>query len=172
MMSLRLTLRRLVAYGLDVLVLAAVLLPLAFGIAAVLGTDGLTGPDVWVRQLATISVPAWAYFILTDRLGRGRSVGKRALGLATRGPDGAPPGWAAAIARTALKLLPWELVHIAFFAMARSFERVEPIQLAVAGSSYVLMAVYVVVALLNAGERSVPDIVASTRVASVEVRQA
>lgn len=171
-MSLRLTLRRLVAYGLDVLVLAAVLLPLAFGIAAVLGTDGLTGPDVWVRQLATISVPAWAYFILTDRLGRGRSVGKRALGLATRGPDGAPPGWAAAIARTALKLLPWELVHIAFFAMARSFERVEPIQLAVAGSSYVLMAVYVVVALLNAGERSVPDIVASTRVASVEVRQA
>jgi uncharacterized RDD family membrane protein YckC len=117
-------------------------------------------------------VPAWAYFILTDRLGRGRSVGKRALGLATCGPDGAPPGWAAAIARTALKLLPWELVHIAFFAMARSFERVEPIQLAVAGSSYVLMAVYVVVALLNAGERSVPDIVASTRVASVEVRQA
>jgi hypothetical protein len=55
MMSLRLTLRRLVAYGLDVLVLAAVLLPLAFGIAAVLGTDGLTGPDVWVRQLVTIS---------------------------------------------------------------------------------------------------------------------
>jgi uncharacterized RDD family membrane protein YckC len=172
MESLRLTVRRLLADGLDVLALAAVLLPLAVGIAAVLGTDDMTGPDVWVRQLATISAPAWAYFILTDRLAHGRSIGKRALGLATCGRDGAPPGWPAAIARTALKLLPWELVHVAFFAMAESFERVEPIQLAVAGSSYVLMAVYLVVALLNGGERSVPDVVASTRVAPVEVRPA
>ena len=170
MESVRLVIRRLFAYGFDVLVLAVVLVPFAFAIGAVLGTDDLTGPDVWVRQLATISVPAWAYFILTDRLGRGRSIGKRALGLATRGADGAPPGWAAAIARTALKLLPWELVHIAFFAIAGSFERVEPIQLAVAGASYVLMAVYLVVALLNGGARSVPDIVASTRVEPVGVR--
>ena len=170
MESLRLTVRRLLAYGLDVLVLAAVLLPLAFVMASMLGTDDMTGPDVWVRQLLTISVPTWTYFILTDRLGDGRSVGKRALGLATRGLRGGSPAWAAAIARTALKLLPWELVHIAFFAMAASFERVEPVQLVIAGSSYAFMAAYLAVALLNGGERSVPDLVASTRVAPVEGR--
>lgn len=168
MASLRLTVRRLIAYGVDVLVLAAVLLPLAFGIAALLGTEDMTGPDVWVRQLVTISTPAWAYFILTDRLGRGRSIGKRVLGLATRELDGAPPGWRAAIARTALKLLPWELVHVAFFAMADSFERVSPTQLVVAGASYVLMIAYLVVALRTGGTRSVPDVVASTRVAPAE----
>jgi uncharacterized RDD family membrane protein YckC len=167
MESLRLILRRLAAYAIDVLSLAGVLLPLAFGIATLLGTEELTGPGVWARQLVTISAPAWAYFILTDRLGRGRSAGKRVLGLATRSRDGTPPSWAAAFARTALKLLPWELVHVAFFAMADSFERVEPIQLVVAGSSYVLMAAYLVVALLNRGERSVPDLVASTRVLPV-----
>jgi uncharacterized RDD family membrane protein YckC len=168
MKSLRLTLRRLAAYGIDVLVLAAVLLPLAFGIAALFGTEDMTGPDVWVRQLVTISAPVWAYLILTDRLGRGRSIGKRALGLATRSLDGSVPGWGAAIARTALKLLPWELVHIAFFAMSASFARVEPIQLVVASGSYVLMFAYLVVALVNGGERSVPDLVASTRVVPVE----
>lgn len=170
MESLRLTLRRLFAYGLDVLLLAVILLPLASGIAVVLGTDDMTGPDVWVRQLVTVSVPAWAYFILTERLGNGRSVGKRALGIVTRGLDGRSPAWAAAIVRTALKLLPWELVHVAFFALAASFRRVEPVQLVVAGSSYVLMAAYLVVALLNGGERSVPDLAAGTRVTPVEGR--
>ncbi len=168
MTSLRLTIRRVAAYGIDVLVLAAFLLPLAFGIAALLGTEDITGPGVWVRQLLTISAPAWAYFILTDGLGGGRSIGKRALGLATRRLDGASPGWGEAIVRTALKLLPWELVHVAFFAMSESFERVEPMQLVVASGSYVLMLAYLVAALLNGGGRSVPDLAASTRVTPVE----
>ncbi len=168
MQALRLTARRLAAYVVDVLVLAAILLPLAFGIAALLGTEGMTGPDVWLRQLMTISAPAWTYFILTDRLGSGRSVGKRTFGLATRGLDGAPPSWPAAVSRSALKLLPWELVHIAFFAMARSFERIEPVQLLVAGSSYALMFAYLAVALGTGGTRSVPDFAASTRVVPLE----
>ncbi len=168
MQSLRLTIRRLAAYGIDVLALAAVLLPLAFGIASLLGTRGMTGPDVWLRQLVMISAPAWTYFILTDRLGGGRSLGKRALGLATRRIDGAAPSWAAAVSRTALKLLPWELVHVAFFALAESFDRVEPIQLVVAGMSYALMLAYLAVALATGGTRSVPDYAASTRVIPVE----
>jgi uncharacterized RDD family membrane protein YckC len=166
--SLRLTTRRLAAYGIDVLVLAAMLLPLAFGIAALLGTQRMTGPDVWLRQLVSISVPAWTYFVITDRLGRGRSIGKRMLGLATRGLDGAAPSWAAAVVRTALKLLPWELIHVAFFAMAESFVRIEPAQLVVAGSSYVIMLAYVAVALGTGGTRSVPDFAASTRVVRLE----
>ena len=167
---MRPTLRRLLAYGIDVAVLAAVLLPVAFGIAAVLGTENVTGPDVWLRQLVTISAPAWAYFVATDRLGGGRSIGKRVMGLATRGMDGEPPGWTAAFVRTALKLLPWELVHLAFFAMSESFERVGPIQLVVAGSSYALMAAYLVAALMTGGTRSVPDLVAGSRVVPVGKR--
>jgi hypothetical protein len=41
-------------------------------------------------------------------------------------------------------------------------------QLVVASGSYVLMLAYLVAALLNGGERSVPDLAASTRVMPVE----
>lgn len=59
------------------------------------------------------------------------------------------------------------LLPLAFFAMSESFERVGPIQLVVAGSSYALMAAYLIVALMTGGRRSVPDLVAGSRVVPV-----
>lgn len=166
--ALRLTARRLAAYIVDVLLLATVLLPVAFAVSTALGTD-LTGVEVWLRQLVLISLPAWTYFILTDRLAGGRSLGKRLLGLITTGLDSQPPGWRAAIVRTMLKLLPWELVHLAFFGLSASFAVISPVQISVAGAAYALMLAYLAVALLNEGSRSIPDLVASTRVAPLAV---
>jgi len=165
---MRLTGLRLAAYGIDVAVLAAVLLPLSFAIGSVLGTELATGVEVWVRSLLTISLPAWAYFILTDHLAGGRSLGKRLLGLRARMLDGRTPGWLASVLRTALKLAPWELTHLAFFALAPRLGAFEGIQILVAGTTYVLMLAYLVVALRNGGRRSVPDLVAGTAVDRVE----
>jgi uncharacterized RDD family membrane protein YckC len=164
MRAVRLTLRRLMAYTVDVVVLAAILLPLATGAAFLLGTEAVAGPQVWARQLVLVSLPAWGYFVVTDHAWDGRSIGKRVLGLRTREHAGGPPGWGTAMARTALKLLPWELVHVGFFALSASFDRVAPLQVAVAGAAYALMLAYVVVALRHGGRQSVPDLVAGTRV--------
>ena len=168
MSALRLTALRLAAYVLDVVALAAVLLPLSFVIGSVVGTDLSSGPEVWLRSLLTISVPAWLYFILTDHLGAGRSLGKRALGLQTRTLDGGTPDLRAAVLRTALKLAPWELVHLAFFALAPRLGTFEGFQLLVASAAYVLMFAYLLVALRNGGRRSLPDFVAGTTVDRVE----
>lgn len=145
MRALRLTVRRLAAYLVDVLVLAAVLLPVAFLVGFQMGTE-VGGVEIWLRALVMVSLPGWAYFILTDRLGEGRSLGKRVLGLHAIEMDGSPPDWRAAIVRTAVKLLPWELVHLAFFGLSTSFRELSPLQIGVAAVAYALMLAYLAVA--------------------------
>lgn len=163
-MALRLTLRRLVAYGVDVALLAVVLLPISFAAGNLLGTTDVTGPEIWIRSLVLVSVPAWAYFIAAEVVGSGRTIGKRVLGLRTIRLGGQAPELPAAVTRTAVKLLPWELIHLAFFALSIRFGELAPIQVVVGGAAYVLMFVYLAVALRTGGARSIPDLVASTRV--------
>jgi uncharacterized RDD family membrane protein YckC len=163
MRALGLTVRRVAAYLVDVVVLAVVLLPVAFGIGSALGTQGLGGFDVWLRAVLLVSLPAWAYFIVTDRFG-GRSVGKRLIGLRTVEPDGGSPSWTRAIVRTAVKLAPWELVHLAFFGLSASFTEFSMLQIVLAGLAYALMAAYVIVPLFSGGRRGVQDLLADTRV--------
>jgi uncharacterized RDD family membrane protein YckC len=162
-----LTLRRLMAFVVDVALLAAILLPLAFVIGGVTVTGELTGPEVWQRIALTVSLPSWAYFIAGDALAGGRSIGKRLLGLRAMRVDGGDIGWLTALVRTALRLLPWELTHAAFFLLSTGFERVTPLQIGIAASTYALILVYLVVALRNGGGRSLPDLVAGTMVARV-----
>lgn len=164
MPALQLTALRLAAYVLDVAALAIVLVPLSFAIGSLVGSDLSTGLEVWVRSLQTISLPAWLYFILTDALAGGRSLGKRALGLQTLMGDGGPPNMRASVLRTAVKLAPWELIHLAFFALAPQLGGFGGAQILAAGASYLLMFVYLVVALRNGGRRSVPDLLAGTAV--------
>lgn len=163
MSALRLTARRLAAYVVDVVVLAAVLLPVAFGVALLLGTDDVAGPTVWLRSLVTVSLPAWAYFIVLERR-RGATIGKRLFGLRSVGADGGTPGWGAAFVRTTVKLVPWELVHLAFFALADDFTSISGVQIAIAAVADVLMLALIAAPLWTGGERSLHDLAAGTRV--------
>ena len=167
MRALRLTARRVAAYVVDLVILAAALLPLAFATGTALGTNGLSGPDIYLRALAMVPLPSWAYFILTDRLAEGRSAGKRVLGLRSTNGQGNRPSWGQAIVRTAVKLLPWELVHLAFFGLSASFARLSSLQIGLGGAAYLLMALYLLVPLRFSGERGAQDLVAGTRVVRV-----
>lgn len=61
--------------------------------------------------LATV-LPAGAYLGLTEATGQA-TLGKRRQGLQVVDRDGAPPDPARIAVRTAVKLLPWQLAHIA-----------------------------------------------------------
>jgi uncharacterized RDD family membrane protein YckC len=163
MRAVRLTLRRLAGYLADILVLAFLLLPIAFGVGALLGTTGVTGPTVWLRSLVLVSLPAWIYFIVLERT-LGTTIGKRVMHLRTVGDDGSRPGWSAAVLRTAVKLLPWELVHAGFFALAGDFTAVSPLQIGIGVVAYALMLALAAVPLRTGGHRSLHDLVAGTRV--------
>ena len=165
--ALSLTARRAAGYVADVALLAVVLVPLATVAALALGTEGLAGFDVWLRSLVLISIPAWAYFVVTEhRWGGG--LGQRLARLRTvaDGADGAdgPPAWGAALLRTAVTLVPWELIHLAFFGLAVRLGEVTTAQIVVASTAYVLIGAYVVVTWRTGGRRSPADIVARTEV--------
>lgn len=159
-----LTARRIAGYVIDVTALAVVLVPIAAIASLILGTDGVTATGVWVRSLILISIPAWTYFVVTERRW-GAGLGKRLAGLSTvaSGTD-ATPTWGAALARTAVTLAPWELIHLAFFGLAPALGEVTSGQIFVAILAYVLMAAYVVVTFRTAGRRSPADLLARTEV--------
>lgn len=157
-------LRRLVAYGIDVLLLAALLIPLAFGAQAILGYRAETGLDVWLASLALISVPTWAYFIVSDASPAGATVGKRVLGLRAVRADGSRLGVGSALGRTAAKLMPWELTHLTMFALAPELGTFSGVQLALLSAVYALLALYLLVALRSGGQRSVHDLLAGSAV--------
>ena len=156
--------RRLAAYAIDIILLAAVLIPLAFAIQQVFGYRPDTGVGVWLASLVEISVPSWAYFTLSDASSGGATLGKRVLGLRASVVDGGRIGLGPALARTAIKLLPWELTHLTFFALSPRLGTFSGLQLGLLWVIYGLFAVYLVVALRNGGERSVHDLVVGTTV--------
>ena len=162
--SVRTLLRRLAAYAIDVVILAAVLVPLAFGLQLLIGYRPDTGVGVWLVSLATISVPSWVYFTLSDASTRGATLGKRLLGLRASSLDGGRIGLGRALARTAIKLIPWELTHLTLFALSPELGSFTGLQIGFLWVVYGLFAIYLVVAVRNRGERSVHDLAAGTAV--------
>ena len=159
-----LTARRIAAYVVDVTALAIVLVPIASIVALAVGTENVSGGEVWVRSLVLISIPAWTYFVVTEhRWGAG--LGKRLIGLrtATAG-EAVPPSWGQALVRTAVTLAPWEMIHLAFFGLAPQLGEVTSGQIVLAILAYVLIAAYVVVTFRSEGRRSPADLLARTEV--------
>lgn len=166
--GLRHVLKRAAAYLLDILLLFVVLAPLGFLIQWLLGSSlPQTGPEVWRTLLWNFSIPAWLYFGLSDRSAAGATAGKRWLKLRVVHEQNHRIAAGTALLRTAVKLLPWELVHISAFALSvdmTNFTTTQIIGLTVANG---LTLVYLVTTILTKGERSVHDFVAQTRVVVV-----
>jgi len=159
-------LRRALAYLVDIAILFAVLGPAGFLVQQAIGYAPTTGPEIWGVLILNFSIPVWIYFWLSDASRRGATLGKRIFRIRVVGSDGRPPGPGRALARTALKLLPWEMVHLSAFALSPdpdAFSVLQSIGLTVAN---VLMLVYLYEAFASHGRRSVHDRVASTEISS------
>src|SRR5690606_31850564 len=81
MSMLRLILRRLIAMVIDVALLFLVLWPAGLGVLLASGLRPQTGPQVYAVLLVNFSLPVWAYFMLSDASGSGRTVGKWLMGI-------------------------------------------------------------------------------------------
>ncbi|NJN19514.1 MAG: RDD family protein [Oscillochloris sp.] len=161
--------RRVGAYLLDILVLFAVLAPTGQVILRLFGiAPPRTGPELASVILWNFSLPAWLYFILSDRSSAGMSPGKRLLNIQVRNHDGGRVSAGQAVVRTSIKLLPWELVHIFAFAIAGDFSRFRPIQTFGVTLANLLIIVYLGVTIATRGRRSVHDYPAKTLVAPRE----
>jgi uncharacterized RDD family membrane protein YckC len=161
-----LLIRRATAYFIDIVLLFLILAPAGQLVRFAVGwpTASSTGPEVWLAAALNFSLPTWTYFVLSDSSARGATVGKRLLGLHVVRVTGGRVGMARALARTAVKVLPWEMVHFSVFALstdAGDFDLRQVIGLSMANA---LAIVYLVVAACTGGRRSVHDYVTATEV--------
>ncbi len=160
---MKLTVRRLVAYAIDICILFIVLAPLGFVIRLWLGTSPQTGPEIWVTIIFNFSIPCWLYFIASDLSAGGATIGKRIMGIRTIADTGSI-GVIQAIGRTAIKLLPWELTHISMFALSSQLGEFTLTQVVALTLVYALLGVYILTVLLTRGSRSVHDLIVHSSV--------
>lgn len=112
---MRLTLKRLIAYWLDFVILASVLGGGQWLLNNI--TNGFpftyldTGYKIEAWVLLTMSLPVWLYFILLESK-KGQTLGKKFLNIKVVNKEGQNIKTTQAIARTLVRLLPWELTHI------------------------------------------------------------
>jgi uncharacterized RDD family membrane protein YckC len=163
-MRWRLILKRAMAYVVDVLLLFFILMPLGFIVESILGVFPQTPREVWVATLLNFSIPAWLYFVLSDGSRAGATIGKRLLKIQVGLLGGGRLGLGRALARTAFKLLPWELAHVFGFALAGEGGVGDASQMIGLIAANVLAIIYLVIAVATGGRRSLHDYAVATEV--------
>ena len=112
--------RRVLAFVVDVLLLASILGAVHaaifhFVFAGERPAFTHVGWQLECYALATISLPVWLYFARCESGPYQATLGKRLVGLKVSGLDGERLEFGTAFARTILKLVPWEMTHMALF---------------------------------------------------------
>lgn len=161
-------LRRVAAYLLDMAILFLILAPLG-GLIQWAFFDNLpqTGPEIWRTLLWNFSLPVWLYFILCDSVFSGATLGKRAFGLRVVDTNNQAISKSRALLRTAVKLLPWELVHISAFALSMNMSEMSNLQMVGLTAANVLVMMYCVLLVIGRGQRTFNDFAAQTKVVPV-----
>lgn len=155
--------RRIIAYVVDIVILFLILAPTGYLIQALLGLPlAQSGPALGRTILWNFSLPVWLYFIISDQSLAGATLGKRLLKIGVKRVNGARVGLGRAIGRTAVKLLPWELVHLIAFTLSTDLSQFTGLQTIGLTLTNLLVVGYLVVAFLTRGRQSVHDLVMGT----------
>ena len=158
---------RIKASLVDYLVIVAWLLVLtALGWVIVPRLPPAAGPQgPYLTDLIVFAMtvfPVWLYLTLTEASRAAATVGKRVAGLRVVMSDAGRAGGARVAARNAVKLVPWQLAHVAVarFMLGVQFEA----GLVCYGASLVLAVTTIVIAIRDPRRRGLHDLVAGTRV--------
>jgi len=165
---LKLSLRRLMAYWIDFVLLAFKLVGfqwLLYTITSGFPFDQLNNGyliEAWV--LLSVSLPVWLYFICSEYYRR-QTIGKRLLSVKVMSIEGSTLTWRQALLRTFIKLLPWELTHI-IILIPEPWYRLKDSS----DTSFliyipnIIILLYIVILFVNKGEKGLHDFTAKTKV--------
>jgi uncharacterized RDD family membrane protein YckC len=160
--------RRLLSWWWDYLAVLAWLLVvfLVVGLPTLLGIVDLrwlwsTPARADVASAALTVIPYLLYLVGTEARPTHATLGKRRAGLAVAASDGSPPALRQIVARNVVKVLPWQLGHMAAFRLA---VEVRPPAAAVAFDVLALVLLFAVAGPPLARRRGLHDVIAGTRV--------
>ena len=159
-MSLSLIIRRSAAYILDIFMLFPVLGGLSFLVQWMFNITP-TGIGIYYATILSFSLPIWIYFTLAAASQRRGTIGKMLTRVKVEEIEGERLSVPRAFGRTAVKLIPWELVHFAGFALPDG-SALQAWGIIIANA---LMLIYFGVFVATSGSRSVHDYVIGSHVA-------
>lgn len=167
--------RRLFAYWLDFLILAACfVIPqslISFMTSGFPFSKLDTGFKIELWILLTISLPVWTYFIVGELLYR-QTLGKRMLALAVISDAGSRIRLKQAFLRTLIKLLPWELTHLIILIPEPWWSVEEPGNVYLIYIPNLIMLLFIVILFRNKGVKGLHDVLSRTRVVEAGERGA
>jgi uncharacterized RDD family membrane protein YckC len=165
--------RRTLGFLVDYVVIAAWLVAvvalgaLARTVAPELGTrlfaDPVTGQ---ASGFVLLTLPVGLYFALLEAGPRGATIGKRRLRVRVVTAEGRAMGLGRSLARTALKLVSWELSHAIVWRFATPGSAPEALLQGGLVVVWALVGANVVAALVDPARRTLYDRLSSTRVVS------
>lgn len=164
---MKLSLKRLIAYWLDFVLLALILVGLQWLLYKT--TSGFPfdlldkGYEVELWVLLSMSLPVWMYFICCE-LHKQQTIGKRLLKLVVMNKEGARINIYQALIRTFIRLLPWELTHVIILVPTPWWSIEEPRNQHLIYIPNILMILYILVLFANKGDKGVHDYITKTRV--------
>ncbi|NBD28194.1 RDD family protein [Paenibacillus glycinis] len=164
---MKLSLKRLIAYWLDFVILAVVLVGVQLLLYTV--TSGFPfdyfdkGFEIESWVVLSMSLPVWAYFISFEKARR-QTLGKRLLKLVVVDERKSTLSFVQALGRTFVRLLPWELTHLIILVPDPWWDVEEPSNQALIFIPNLLIVAYIVVLFANKGRRGIHDYVARTKV--------
>lgn len=169
---MRPTLRRLAAFAVDYLLIAAYLVGLVAASLAVLASP--LGPryrgvwiSPWSAELAgflLLTGPVLLYFALSEASAGGATVGKHILHLKVVGPGLGQLTVGRSLARSGLKFLPWELAHFSIWQYLDAGGRPPAWTAITLIMVYVLVAAYLISLSIGARHRTLYDRIAGSLV--------
>lgn len=158
--------RRAAAYALDVTIAGVGLASLQLALRMAWGDarERLDGGGEWFAFLwLTYSAPVYLYFTLLESSQWRATLGKRAFGLEVRGVYGERVSLLRALARTVVKLAPWDLAHAVLCFPAPPWDGGPAFEVRRGiFAVYALLALYLATTLMTRRKQAVHDLIVRT----------
>jgi len=156
--------RRIIAYLIDCTIIFIVLAPVGLAFQYIFGYQPVSGKEIYFIIVINFSIPVWIYFIYADYSKDGATLGKKFLGIKTNSYESEVVSLKQAGYRTAIKMLPWELTHIASFLLVSIPGQFTSMSWLILSLAYLLIIIYLITAWRSQGKRSIHDHLAITEI--------
>lgn len=115
-----------------------------------------------------VTLPVSLYFVISEVMFNGQSIGKKKLNMQAVGADGEKISLWKSIFRTALKFLPWEMSHFLIYRLMELGEEPMPVLYMIVGICiYALMFLYILTSIFTKKKQAFYDRIAKTKVVKI-----
>jgi len=154
---------RALAFLIDIGILFLFGFLVAILLILVLGTP-ITPFQTYIRTILSFSIPVWIYSIGNDFSKSGSTLGKKIMKIHVITLKQDRLKLHQAILRNAIKLIPWEMVHLTFFGLSEGWSSFSIVQMILVIITYVIIFLYIIVMIKSKGTKAIHDYASHTQV--------